>query len=242
MGVTTYEGKDYIFEECIRAINRFDYPKDRIDVVIVDNSPTPAYATKLKRRGHKRVERVLRGASSREALTKSQNRIRQILLAGDYDYLLFIESDLICPTDLPKRLLSHNQRVVGSVYNIARDEKFVPCIFVNYRNEDGFLGTRPLGLTPPDITGKKYYNPAEINEFFNDPNKLQQVHGVGFGATLIEKSIVARFPFWCDERFDDKHSDVYFYLDLQNNNVPVFVDTSVLIPHYPSDWGQVMDR
>lgn len=240
VGVTTYEGKDYIFEECIRAIKRFDYPKELIDLVIVDNSAKDTYFRTLKRRGHKRLERVLRGANSREALTKAQNRIRQIMLAGDYEYLLFIESDLICPPDTVKRLLSHDKPVVGSVYNIARDEKFVPCIFVNFRNDDGFLGTRPLGVKHVD--GKKYYDGSEIQEFFAKSSGLEQIHGVGFGCTLIERAIVERFPFWCDERFDDKHSDVYFYLDLQNNNIPVFVDTSVNLPHYPSDWGQVRDK
>lgn len=254
VGVTTYEKKDYIFDECMKHIAQMDYPKSRIDVVIVDNTKTPEYYYKLIRRGYKKVYRVERGENSREALTKAQNKIRRVFLDGDYDYLLFIESDLLVPPDTVKRLLSYNKDVVGSTYIIGTGNVKVPCIFVDDVVEGGFRGTRPIGIKKNSL-GQKYFDEKEVMDFLSRRDKLQQVHGVGFGCTLIARKIFLDredvpendprrkgVVFWYDIRFNDKHSDVYFYLDMSRRGVPVFVDISVVVPHHPTDWATVHDR
>lgn len=238
VGVTTYEKKDYAFDLCMKHIANIDY--DNFDTMIVDNTKDLSYFLKLKRRGYKNLFHVDRGANSREALTKAQNRIRQHFLEGGYDYLLFVESDLFVPRDTIKRLLSHEVDVVGSVYFIGIDYK-VPCIFMNDVQKGAFKGTRPLGIKI-DEDGRRLRHPKEVEEFLNRPNKLQQVHGCGFGCTLIARRIVEKYPFWCDERLEDKHSDVYFYLDLLRDAEPVFVDISTVVPHEPTDWAHVRDR
>jgi hypothetical protein len=241
VGITTYEAKDYIFHECMKHVYNINYPQSKFDVVIVDNSAKADYFYKLKRRGYKGLYRVERGENSREAITKAQNKIRKILLEGDYEYLFFVESDLLVPPDIIQRLLSYNKPVVGSVYNIARDSKFVPCIFIDDIMKDGFRGTRPLGVKHVP-NGSKIYDPKEIGDFFGQPGPIQSCHGVGFGATMIRKDVVEHQAFWHDIRFDDKHSDVYFYLDLSRRRIPVFVDITVTVPHHPSDWSRVLDR
>lgn len=239
IGVTTYEGKDYIFDQCMQHIARLDYKN--FDVVIVDNTKKIDYFLKLRRRGYKNVYRVERGENSRTALTKSQNRIRQLFLEKDYDYLLMVESDLLIPPDSIKRLLSHNKPVVGSVYMIGTNGYQVPCIFVDDVVKDGFMATRPLGVKIRD-DGKKFANPEEVQKFLTEGPRLKKVHGVGFGCTLIERRIVEKYPFWFDIRRDDAHSDIYFYLDLSRDKVPVFVDLTTIVPHYPSKWELVADK
>jgi hypothetical protein len=240
VGVTTYEGKDYIFHKCMKHIKELDYPQHLIDVFVVDNSASPNYFYKLRRRGYSNLYRVGRGDNSREALTNSQNKLRALCLEGGYDYLFFVESDLLISPDSLKRLLSYGKPVVGSTYNIGRGEEFIPCIFLDVVTPEGFLGTRALGIVQEG--GKMSYYPAEIDSFFAGKEPIKRVHGCGLGCTLVSKDIVSRFPFWCDSRFDNKHSDVYFYLDLKNSGIPVYVDVTVVVPHFPSDWGAVKDR
>ena len=238
IGVTTYEGKDYIFDRAMKHIAALDYP--RFNVVVVDNSPTLNYFAKLKRRGYRDIYHISRGANSREALTNSQNKIRGIFLEGNYDYLLMIESDLLVPRDTIKRLLSWDKPLVGSVYNIGRQGQFIPCIFLDDVKKQGFKGTRPLGVK--EIDGKKTYIKSEIVEFLNRGG-IQKCHGCGLGCTLIKREVIEDVgAFWCDERMTDKHSDVYFYLDCSRKNIPVYVDTTILVPHYPSAWEDVKDR
>lgn len=241
VGITTYKPKDYMIDKCYRAVKEFDYPSDKYDVLIVDNTDDKGrYANQLKKRGFRKVEHVARGANSRVAINRSQNLIRRRFLEGDYEWLLMVESDLLPPKDTLKRLLGHKKTVVGSWYWIGTGNVRTPCIFVN-QVINGFGGTRPLGIirhSIDDNSGK--FDGAEIMSWWN--SGLRQCHGVGFGTTLIHRDVVQEFPFWTDERFDNKHSDVYFYLDLERANIPVFVDTNVEVPHFPTDWALVEDR
>lgn len=241
VGITTYDQKDYMLPKCYKAVREFDYPKDSYDVMIVDNTDDKGrYMRKMKRRGWPWVERVSRGANSRVALTKSQNLIRARFLEGDYDYLLLVESDLLPPPDSIKRLMAYGKPVVGSTYFIGHEVK-VPCIFLSDVKVGGLSGTRPIGMVRSGTHGKyTRHNQAEVDAFLG--TGLRKIHGCGFGCTLIRRDIVERFPFWCDERFDNKHSDVYFYLDMERHFIPVYVDTNVIVPHFPTRWDDVHDR
>lgn len=232
VGIVTYDGKDYIFPKCYDAVKKFDY--NNYDILIVDNSASKNYYFKLLQRGYSEVVHLTRAKNTRDTLSDSQNYIRKRMLDGGYDYLLMIESDLIPPINTIQRLLQHNKLVVGSVYWLegkipGREGKFkIPCIFfLDYKKEVGQLGTRLITY-------------EELPKVLN--TGVKQVHGCGLGCTLIARQIVQDYPFWTDERFDNKHSDVYFYMDLHNKHVPIYCDTNFEVPHYPSDWGQVIDR
>jgi glycosyltransferase involved in cell wall biosynthesis len=232
VGIVTYDGKDYIFPECYKAVRNLDY--DNYDVLIVDNSKGNSYYTKLLREGYKNVVHLQRAKNTRDTLSDSQNYIRHRMLDGNYDYLLMVESDLLPPPETITRLLNHNKLVTGSLYWLqgkipGQEGKFkIPCIFfLEYKKESQAMGTRLITY-------------QELPSFLN--TGLRQVHGCGIGCTLFARSIVEKYPYWTDERFDNKHSDVYLYMDLHNNHIPVFVDTSFEVPHFPSDWGQVIDR
>lgn len=236
VGVTTYWKKDYIFHRCMAHIAAFNY--SNFDVVVVDNSPDLNYFYKLKRK-YKNVFHTPRGENSRVALTRAQNKIRDIVLENDYDYLLFVESDLLPPADSITRLLGFGKAVVGSTYIIGTGDVKVPCIFVDDFTRDGLKSTRPIGIKEDEF-GRRYHVPQEVDSFLN--RGLQPCHGCGFGLTLISRDVVERFPFWCDIRLDNKHSDVYFYLDLARNFIQPYIDTDRIIPHFPIPWESVKDK
>jgi len=126
--------------------------------------------------------------------------------------------------------MRHRKPVVGSIYLIgfknSPDQPLRPCIFKTRPNEKGMMST---------------YNctPEESIKMMN--TGLQQVHGVGLGCTLINKRILEKYKFWYDPRFNNKHPDVYFYMQLHNDGVTAYVDTDVHVTHYNSDWGKVQD-
>jgi hypothetical protein len=229
VAIPTYEGKDYIFNEMITAVMSFNYPN--YDIIVIDNTKDFKYFLKLKRRLGKRagiLRHVERGENSRQALCNAQNLARQKMLDENYAYLLFVESDLIPPPQTIEKLMSHNVPVVGVTYFLGTTEQKVPCIFLKeYKQEALGMGTRLL---------KK----EEIPEYLN--HGLKRVHGTGLGTTLIRRDIMQKYYFWHDTRFNDKHSDVYFYMDLDNAGIPVFVDTDLIVPHYPSEWEKVTDK
>lgn len=226
VGITTYENKDYIFHYCYNAVSNFDYPN--YEIIVVDNSKTRSYVDKLRRKGYEKIHKIARAKNSRDSIADSQNYIRRYFLQGDYDYLLLVESDLIPTKEAITLLINHEKPIVGATYFIGTGKITLPCIFfLDYKKEQASMGTRL-------ITSQEW--PTFLN------TGLRKVHGIGFGCTLFRRDIIERFAFWTDERFDNKHSDVYFYMEMQNNNIPVHIDTNYVIRHYPSDWKDVKDR
>lgn len=223
----TYEGKDYAIDRWVNNINSFTYPNYRY--IIIDNSEGTSYTRKLRERGYN-VHHVPRGKNSRSAIANSQNYARYKMLSEGYDYLLSVEVDLYPPHNVIELLLGHCKDIVALPYFIGFKNKVqefkIPCIF--YKTVKHSLGgTRLISL-------------KEANTFFN--KGLQEVHGCGLGCTLIRRHIVEKFPFWTDERFTNKHSDVYFYMDVNNAGYKVFVDSDYCVEHDNSDWQSVNDR
>jgi glycosyltransferase involved in cell wall biosynthesis len=232
----TYEGKDYIFQENWECIKNFDYPN--YDYVYIDNSKGDSYTKTLRKRGAK-VIHVPRGSNSRQALCNAQNYARNRVLTEGYEYLMFVESDLLPEKHAITKLLSYSLPVVGATYYIGHEVK-LPCLFILEPTSTGQMGTRLVGTKINDKGQVINIDYKVVNDFIN--KGLRQIHGMGLGCTLIRADIIKRFPFWYDGRFDNKHSDVYFYMDLHNNHIPVFADTDYIIEHRPSKWSNVEDR
>lgn len=226
VAIPTYEGKDYIFDEMFKCIKSFTYPN--FDFIIIDNTTTMRYTLRLKRKNIPNVIHVPRGDNSRQALCNAQNYARDKCLSEGYDYLLFVESDLLPPPNTIEILISHNVPVVGVTYFLGTGQIKVPCIFLREWRED------------IKASGTRLLRKEEFSDYMF--KGLKKVHGTGLGTTLIRRDIVSRYRFWYDERFDNKHSDVYFFMDLDNNNVPVYIDTDLIVDHKPSKWEDVKDR
>ena len=219
----TYEGKEYCRKEFVENISNLKYPN--YDFLMIDNSKEEDYYNKLKAEGVP-VVRVPRGSNSREALAAAQNYARKKALEENYDYVLSVESDIFPPKDIIQRLLRHWKPVVGAWYYIGgfNNTPKIPCVFT----VNSSSGTRL-------ITNKEH-------EMMLNKGGLHQVHGMGVGCTLIDTNVLKDYVFWYDERFDNKHSDVYFYMDLWNDKVPVYVDYDIMVEHKNSDWNLVSDR
>jgi glycosyltransferase involved in cell wall biosynthesis len=254
IGTPIYDKKDYALKTQLEHVRKLNYTN--FDHVFFDNSKSDKYYYKLKSMGLK-VVRVHRGNNSRDALANSMNYMFDYAREGMYDYCLVLENDLFPDPEIVNRLLSHDKRVVCSYYFLGLDEderKYqeamrlarnreigeeeynsmvkgllikVPCIFVTDKKESGLLGTRILTREE----GLRMFNTG-----------IQRVHGGGFGATLLSRDVFNKFKCYYDSRFEDKHPDVYFFADLHDAGVPVYLDTSVVIPHQPSSWLSVKDK
>ena len=218
----TYDGKEYCRKAFVDNINKLTYPN--YDFIMIDNSKTTDYYELLKSEGVN-VIKVPRGANSREALAAAQNYARRKALDEGYDYVLSVESDVFPPKDIIQKLLRHWKPVVGAWYHIGgfNEKPKIPCVFTV--NSDG--STRLITKSEHELLLSK--------------GGLQRVHGMGFVCTLIDVEVLKDHVFWCDNRFDNKHSDVYFYMDLWNEKIPVYVDYDVMVEHKNSDWSLVAD-
>ncbi len=251
----TYSGKDYALEKHLESIKNIDY--DNCNHIMVDNTDDDGlYTERLKKLGVEAYH-VPRDGNSRNAICNSMNFVREYCLMGKYDYVLVVESDLFPDKDVINRLIKPGRAVVGSYYLLGFEEdditlsklqkQFMTGQITRFQFAERTIGLRPrnaclfiVDKKKTGYLGSRQLTREESQSMFQ--TGLQKVHGVGLGCTLIRQDIIRRFPFWVDNQYTNKHHDVYFYLDLQNAGIPVFVDTDVLIVHQPSDWNKIEDR
>ena len=223
-----YSGKDYIFDKWYKTITNLDYPN--YSWLIVDNSKGLSYSTKLRRKGYKNVVHVARDASSRRGIANSSEYIRQHMIKYGYEYVMFIESDLIPPKNIIDRLIRHCKDVVGAVYEIgfhgSLNNPRRPLLYYHHRDRDGKVSLKLL----PKEEGVKMINQGVI-----------KTPACGLGCTLISRDIMEKYEFKYAEN-STLHSDMIFYWELWDDGVDVWVDTDIMIPHFNSDWGKVKDR
>lgn len=234
VGTPIFVDKEYIRRKFIQNVKSFTYPN--FDFILVDNTQGLDYYRKLKREGLCKVFHTERGRNSREALANSQNFIREYALKNGYDYWMSVESDVLPPKDIIEKLIGHMKPLVGAMYYIGFDNvtpeqekaggiKKTGCVFYKTKTEIGG-GTR---IATPEESLKLEHT------------GLQKVHGLGLGCTLIRRDVLHQFKFWYDHRFDNKHSDVYFYMQLDNAHIPAYLDSDIVVQHWPSRWESVLD-
>jgi len=241
VGTVTYEGKDYIQKEHEQAIQDIKYPNT--SRLVVDNSRGTSYVETLRRRGVNAVT-VERGSNSHEAICNGYQRLWDHVLDNDFDYLLTVESDLLPQPDDLDRLMMHDRPIVGSWYYLGRKNQnaaYQPCIMVDTHDGAGKIGSKMLGAIHKD-NGERVLDVGKVNEWKN--SGLRECHGCGFGCTLIHRSIIEAIPKLDYVKTDEveKHTDTWFYYQLRNNGISVFVDTDRVVEHHPSDWNKVEDR
>lgn len=100
-----HEVKEYAFERWIRSVRGLTYPN--FDVLVVDNSPNGNFAERWN--DQVRIVRIDPAGIEHLAVLRinlSYERIREEMLAGNYERLMIIESDIIPPPDIIERLVA----------------------------------------------------------------------------------------------------------------------------------------
>ena len=142
----------------------------------------------------------------------SRNLIVQHALEIGYDYIMWVDSDMILPKNTLKKLMSHDKDIVSGVYayKILGGENAVAKRFVKDKVD-----------TYEDIPLK------EIRE----SEKLMEVDGIGFGCVLTKVDIFRniRKPWF---KYSTKMGeDIYFCRKAQAKGYKIFLDTSILCGH-----------
>lgn len=157
----------------------------------------------------------------RNSIDRFRNQAAQIALQQECDYLMFLDDDVLVPSDTYQRLKDWDVDVVTPVVYI-RGFPFKPMFFRGLKTPEGQLG---LDLFPTDW--RESYK-KDISE-----KGLLKVHAVGFSCCLIKVSLLKKIqPAWFVTGTGHTE-DVYFCMKALNTlgDVSIGVDTTLNAGH-----------
>jgi hypothetical protein len=208
IGTPTFEYHQHCVIEFITALKR--QSEQRFDLMLVDNSPTPHHANRLRKWGLP-VFRSPFTVCMRERMTMSRNIIRNMLLEGAYTHLLFLDQDVVLPPYGLEHLLSHRVPIVSGVYCKAHENEIYAMVIL----QESALPEFQINVTPLSRLGNRGVRPVDA---------------AGFGCLLVERDVSERIPFRY-ERFGNSDADRVFSADARRLGYSILCDTNVHCEH-----------
>jgi len=98
----------------------------------------------------------------------AREQAAETFLSGEYDALLFVDSDMVVPVDLLTKLIEADKDVVSALA-FRRTAPYEPCIFKKCNTKDA-----------------KFY--------LDYPKGLVEIQGVGMACTLIKRRVFETVP------------------------------------------------
>lgn len=139
----------------------------------------------------------------------ARNIIAKSAIDDGFDYILWIDSDIIVPTDALTRLLSHDKDFVAGVYSYK------------------LLGNK-------DVVAKRFigeeYEDIKIKEI-QETNGLIDIDAVGFGCVLTKVSMFGKIPYPWFVYTQEMGEDVYFCGKAKNAGYELHLDTDIICGH-----------
>ncbi len=140
---------------------------------------------------------------------------RSAFLAGDYDAMLTIESDMIPPADALERLAALDVEVAMGLYMFRHDRPQLNARKLEKRNRIGW----PLHLFPDELESAWDTGTVEVS-------------GAGLGCTLIQRHVLQAVAF---RHAPYGHCDWHFATDCLATGIKQVVDFGTLCGHKRPD-------
>jgi GT2 family glycosyltransferase len=222
LAFVTYEGHKYCAEPFVDSLGNLTYPE--FDVLVIETSENDTYSILLKgridkNRKLKHKTKMIRYVPKEDELPfdvilSARKRVQQEFLKGDYDYLFFVDSDVILPSDVIEKLIENDKDIITGVYLVGKIVNGKPGVFpVLY----DFSGDKARMMSLKEVL----------------PNRTMKIAVGGFGCTLIKRKVMEKIEL---RRKDNTTEDVFFYKDARDEHgFETWCDTSVKCDHlnYP---------
>ena len=162
----------------------------------------------------------------------ARNRIAQLSLDVNADYVLMVDNDVVLPKD--------------SLNYLLEDPKEVCLGFYPHRSVDNVYNYRSCVCKLYDENGAKYFNyPLESEYTVYELRQLREngdykveIHGGGMGCAFIKTDVFRKveYPWYDWVNYKDNHrgmlsEDLYFCVVCRKANIPIYTDTRVSCGH-----------
>lgn len=149
------------------------------------------------------------------SIDASRNLIVEHALEIGYDYIMWIDSDMILPKNTLTTLMSHDKDVVSGVYAYK------------------LIGAENAVTKRFKDKAKDIYEDIPLKEI-TESKRLIEVDGVGFGCVLTKVDVFRHIKKPWFRYTPNMGEDIYFCRKAQNAGYQVYLDTSILCGHVGS--------
>ena len=126
-------------------------------------------------------------------------------LEGDYDALLFVDSDMVVPIDLLTRLVDADRDIISALA-FRRTPGYEPCIFKTCNEQDA-----------------KFY--------LDYPKGMTEIEGVGMACTLIKRRVFETVPEPWFFPHKTMGEDLSFCVRAREAGFQIYCDTELVVGH-----------
>ncbi len=143
----------------------------------------------------------------------ARNKFCQQAIEGEFDYILWLDSDMVFPSYVLQQFMQHDKDIVAGLY-FRRAYPFTPVAFSELRRDNGVLRMK------------------DLEEW---PNDLFEVDGVGFGCVLMKTDCLFDIAgkeggVWFTPT-QDAGEDAAFCLRAKEYGYKIWVDPTVKLGH-----------
>ena len=153
-------------------------------------------------------------------LDQNRESIAQAAIDDNYDYLFFVDSDMIYRTDILDKLYERHKDVIGAIYSMRSGKEHGPAIYSYVKEKDTF----------------QQYKHWPMNK------GIIKVDGIGTGLLLIKVSALKKIPAprfaYLECETPDKEGnrrrlgeDLSFCKRCAKNGIRIYADTTLWTGH-----------
>ncbi len=211
IGCPTYDGQSHCIE---RFLEQLKLVKGPHDVLFVDNSENDLHAQTIQAAGFEVLQNKNAGQDRISKIISNRQKIIDRMLQKKYDYLLFLDTDILPPEDIIPRLLSHKKDIITGTYlgamKIQGKIRQAPVIY--------------------DFSHKKdYFKPVPLNDVLGE--SVREIAACGFGCILISRAVLEKVQLRYNKELGSGE-DIPFCRDARElHSFKTFVDTSIKCTH-----------
>lgn len=141
-----------------------------------------------------------------------RNIIAKYAQENEFDYIMWVDSDMILPKNTLVRLLSHDKDIVAGVYSYK------------------VLGNKEIVAKRFQDETREEYDNLTIKEI-KESSGLIEVDGFGFGCVLTKVSVFNEIPYPWFIYTQEMGEDIFFCRKAQNEEYKLWLDSDVICGH-----------
>jgi len=226
IGIITYDSDWYCLKQFAESIAQLDTAGLHTHILIVDNSDKDTYTKHLAKFFPNSTIIYYKPPDDKKGFDRFRHcelecrkQVKDYAIKHSFDYLFFIDSDVICDSDVLQKLYSRKKDIVCGLFRFVAPPAGRPVWF-----------RKKLPIEISKETGVWHITFIHNEELKKCGSNLLEIDACGFGAILISQEILKKVKF---QHSKNKHYgvDIHFCFDAKLLGYRIFGDPTAKCNH-----------